>query len=268
MLGLKEGSLHLSKFSIDYIAFGRGNRPLIMIQGLNTNGIKGAGCGLALMYRIFAKSHRVYLFDRRPDVSGGITVSEMSDDIAEAMDILGLRDADILGVSEGGMIAQYLAIERPDLVNRMVLALTVCRSNDTVEKTIGKWISPTEKEDYKALVSDMAERMYSEKYLKAYRPLLPILTLAQKPKDKARFISLAKSCLSCDTYQRLDKIKCPTLVIGAREDRVVGVNSSIELAKGIGCELYIYEHLGHAAYEEARDFNRRVLDFFNRDQKD
>ena len=263
MLRLKEGSLQLSKFSIDYIAFGKGERPLIMIQGLNTNSIKGAGLGLALMYRIFAKSHRVYLFDRRPDLSGGVTVREMAHDVAEAMDVLGLRDADILGVSEGGMIAQYLAIERPDLVHRMVLALTVCRNNDTVEKAIDKWVQLTEKEDYRALVCDMAERMYSEKYLKAYRPLLPLLTMAQKPKDKERFIALAKSCLSCDTYGSLNKIKCPTLVIGAREDKVVGIEGSIELAEKIGCELYIYEHLGHAAYEEAGDFNKRVLDFFN-----
>ena len=263
MLRLKEGSIELSKFNIDYIAFGKGERPLIMIQGLNTNGIKGAGLGLALMYRIFAKSHRVYLFDRRADVSSGITVREMAQDVAEAMDMLELRDADILGVSEGGMIAQYLAIERPDLVHRMVLALTVCRNNDTVEKAIDKWVQLSEKEDYKALVCDMAERMYSEKYLKAYRPLLPLLTMAQKPKDKERFITLAKSCLSCNTYDNLYKIKCPTLVIGAREDKVVGVNGSIELAEKIGCELYIYEHLGHAAYEEAPDFNRRVLDFFN-----
>ena len=41
--------------------------------------------------------------------------------------------------------------------------------------------------------------------------------------------------------------------------------SSNELAEKIGCELYIYEHLGHAAYEEAGDFNKRVLDFFNKD---
>ena len=147
----------------------------------------------------------------------------------------------------------------------MVLALTVCRNNGTVEQAIDRWVDLTEKEDYKALVCDMAERMYSERYLKAYRPLLPLLTMVQKPKDKERFITLAKSCLSCDTYDDLDKIKCPTLVIGAREDKVVGIEGSIELAEKIGCELYIYEHLGHAAYEEAGDFNRRVLDFFNKD---
>ena len=40
------------------------------------------------------------------------------------MDALGLRGADIFAVSQGGMIAQHLAADRPDLVRRMVLAVT------------------------------------------------------------------------------------------------------------------------------------------------
>ena len=49
----------------------------------------------------------------------------MALDIAAAMDTLGIKNADIFGVSQGGMIAQYLAIDRPDLVNKLVLAVTL-----------------------------------------------------------------------------------------------------------------------------------------------
>ena len=34
------------------------------------------------------------------------------------------------------------------------------------------------------------------------------------------------------------------------------------LAEKLGCKLHIYEDLGHALYEEADDFNHRVLNFF------
>ena len=44
---------------IDYITFGRGEKPLLMIQGLNTRGIKGAADSLAYMYRIFTKKYKV-----------------------------------------------------------------------------------------------------------------------------------------------------------------------------------------------------------------
>ena len=41
--------------------------------------------------------------------------------------------------------------------------------------------------------------------------------------------------------------------------------ASRELADQLGCELYLYENLGHAAYEEAKDFNARVLEFLKRE---
>ena len=42
---------------------------------------------------------------------------------------------------------------------------------------------------------------------------------------------------------------------------MVGGIASSEIAEKLGCEIYMYEKLGHAAYEEAKDFNQRVLDF-------
>ena len=263
LYGAKELKLTASGMQFDYIRFGSGKRALIMIQGLNTRGIKGAALSLAYMYRIFAKEYTVYLFDRRPVVYDGITVRDMAADIASAMDTLGLRNADVFGTSQGGMIAQYLAIDRPDLVRRLVLAVTLSRNNDTVKQVVGDWIEMAERGDMKRFVLDMAEKMYSETYVRKYRPLMPLLTILQKPKDVKRFVILAKSCLSCDTYDILDKIKCPTLVIGGKQDKVVSGVASEEIAEKLGCRLHMYDDLGHAAYEEAQDFNQMVYDFLS-----
>ena len=261
---VKEDILKISNTTIDYISFGTGKKNLIMIQGLNTGRIKGAGLSLAFMYRIFAKDYTVYLFDRRPNIWEGITVRDFAKDIASAMEELQIESADIFGVSQGGMIGQYLAIDRPDLVHKLVLAVTLSKNNDIVKSVINGWISMTEQGDIKGLVTDMAYKMYSEEYLKRYKPLLPLLTILQKPKDMNRFILLAKSCLTCETYEELDKIKCPVFVIGGKQDKVVGENASEEIADRLKCEMYLYENLGHAAYEEAKDFNKRVLEFLRK----
>ena len=263
LYGAKELKLTANGMQFNYIRFGSGKKPLIMIQGLNTRGIKGAALSLAYMYRVFAKEYTVYLFDRRPVVYDGITVRDMAADIASAMDALGLKNADVFGTSQGGMIAQYLAIDRPDLVRRLVLAVTLSRNNDTVKRVVGDWIEMAERGDMKRFVLDMAEKMYSETYVKKYRPLMPLLTILQKPKDVKRFVILAKSCLTCDTYDILDKIKCPTLVIGGKQDKVVSGVASEEIAEKLGCALHMYDNLGHAAYEEAQDFNQMVYDFLS-----
>lgn len=235
---------------------------MIMLQGLNTRGIKGASLSLAWMYRIFAKEYTVYLFDRRENLPKDVTVRELAADVAAAMDALDLSKADILGVSQGGMIAQYLAMDRSDLVDKMVLAVTLSKNNPTVETVLENWISMTEQGAWSDLVEDMAVKMYSTAYVRRYRPFMKLLTLLQTPKDVPRFLTLTRACLTCDTYGQLDKIQCPVLVIGGGQDLLVTGEASVEIAEKLGCQLYMYEDLGHAVYEEASDFNKRVLAFF------
>ena len=259
----KQLTLTIENTINDYISFGTGTKNLIMIQGLNTNGISGSAIALATMYRMFAKDYKVYLFDRRRDISDNITVRELASHIAEAMDALDIRTADIFGVSQGGMIAQYLAIDRPDLVNKLVLAVTSSKNNETITAVIENWIHMTEKEDWKNLISDMALKMYSDTYMNRYKMMMPLLTAMQKPKDPKRFVTLAKACFTCNTYEELNKIKCPVFVIGGTKDKIVTGEASKEIAEKLGCEIYMYEDLGHAAYEEAKDFNQKVLGFLN-----
>ena len=263
---VQERLLVLPDMEMDYITFGRGTKPLVMIQGLNTRGIKGAGLGLAWMYRRFARDYKVWLFDRRKDLRTGVTVEDLAQDLAAAMDAMGITQADVLAVSLGGMVGQELAIQRPDLVGKLVLAVTLSQNNDTVEQVIRRWVRMTEAGRWKSLVRDMAERMYTPAYFRRYRPFLPLLTILQKPRDPKRFLKLAQACLTCDTYDRLDKITCPVLVIGGGQDRVVTAQASEELSEKLGCELVLYEDLGHAAYEEAKDFNQRVYDFFAKEE--
>ena len=49
---------------------------------------------------------------------------------------------------------------------------------------------------------------------------------------------------------------------GLAEDKTVGVKASYEMKDKIkDSELYIYKGLGHAAYDEAKDFNGRIYEF-------
>ena len=71
-----------------------------------------------------------------------------------------------------------------------------------------------------------------------------------------------QACLTCHTYEELNRITCPVLVIGGGQDQIVSGEASEELAQRLNCQIYMYEELGHAIYEESADFTRRVVDFF------
>ena len=258
---LKESSLQLDNTSLDYAVFGEGTKPLVIIPGLTLRDVKGAGWSLAYMYRIFAKDYRVYVFDKKKVITEECTIKNLADDLAHAMKQLEIQNAHIFGVSQGGMVAQYLALDYPELVDKVVLGVTLSRNNPTVEAVIANWVRLSEQNDFEGIVADMMEIMYSESYVKKYRWLFPILTKLSKPKDMTRFMTLAKACLTCDTYERLKNITCPVLVLGGKQDQIVTGEASAEIAEKLNCELYMYEQYGHSAYEEAADFNKRIFDF-------
>ncbi len=247
---------------IDYVRFGKGKKPMLIIPGLNTRDVKGAGFGLWYMYRMFAKDYTVYCIDRRRDVPEGITTRQIAEDYAAAMKALHIENAYVFGVSHGGMIAQYLAIEHPELVKKLVLAVTASRVNDTIRSCISRWVDMTQRKDYKALNIDTMQTMYSAEYNRRNKLLIAIMAAALKPANPLKFIRLAKSILTADTYERLNEIHCPVLVLGGKLDQVTTAVGSEEIAAKLGCHIYMYDNLGHAAYDEGKDFNKRVFDFF------
>lgn len=261
ILPVKKLRLDIGSSTLDCLRFGSGEHTLVMLPGLSVKGVWEAAFPLAWMYRMFTGRYTVYVFDRRALVPKACTIRDLAEDTARAMAQLGLSQADVFGVSQGGMIAQELAIRHPGLVRRLALAVTASRSNETMERAISRWVELAQREDWPAFTVDMMERMCSGTYIKKFRWLFPLLSRMGKPKDSGRFTALAQACLTCDSYWELHKIACPVLVIGARQDQVLTGRASEEMAERLQCEIYMYEGLGHAAYDEARDFNQRVLEF-------
>ncbi len=261
----KNGSARISSGQMDYVVFGKGMDCLVMIPGLGDgfHTVRGLAAALAVTYRMYAKNYKVYMFSRKNHLEKGYSTKDMARDTAEAMEMLGITRAKVLGVSQGGMIAQHLAADYPYLVEKLVLAVTLAKADEMTKKVLEHWIRLAEQEDYKTLMIDTAEKTYTEKYLRKYRLLYPLLGMMGRRKDFRRFLIQAESCLWHDSSEELWKIMCPVLVIGGGKDKIAGRDASVRIAEKIrDSELYIYEELGHGAYEEAKDFHYRIMRFF------
>lgn len=260
----KNGEVIVGGTKMPYASFGHGERVLIIIPGLSDGlaTVRGKALLLAQPYRGFLERFTVYMFSRRDEMPSGYSIRDMAADHAEVLYQLGIRKTSVLGVSQGGMIAQYLAIDHPELVERLVLAVTSPRVNELIEECVNDWIGFAERGDHKTLMIDTAEKGYSESYLAKYRRIYPVIGTIGKPKSYDRFLVNARAILGFDASEELAQITCPTLILGGEEDRTVGIQASRELKERIaGSELYVYPGLGHAAYEEAKDFNQRVFLF-------
>ena len=264
MLQAKNCYLDLPTGTQDYIRFGNGPKTLVMIPGVGDGlkTVKRMALPFAFLYRSLAKSFTVYVFSRRRELSPGMTTRSMAEDLNSAMEALGLSSAAVVGVSQGGMIAQWLAIDHPNKVEKLVLTVTLSRPNATAEDVIARWMEMADHGDYRGIMLDTAERSYSEKRLKQTRLEYRFLGSIGKPRSFDRFRIQAASCVTHDAYDLLDRITCPTLVIGGKEDKIVTGQASVEIAGRVpDCELFLYDGLGHGLYEEAPDFIARVAAF-------
>ena len=265
----KNDTVTIEKGQMDYLAFGRGEKVLILIPGLGDGfkTVKGMAFPFSVLYRKIGSEYRVYSFSRRRNIAEGHTVKDMAEDLYLAAKALGIERAHIVGVSLGGMIAQQLAAEHTDFAEKLVLTVTTDKMEEEYCTVIKRWMEMAERGDYAGIMTDTAERSYSEAYLKTARLMYGVITRVGKPKSFERFLIQAQACLDHDASGLLDKISCPTLILGGMKDKIAGPQASFRLSEGIkDAKLYMYETYGHGAYEEAKDFQDRLLEFLNQEE--
>jgi pimeloyl-ACP methyl ester carboxylesterase len=168
-----------------------------------------------------------------------------------------------MGVSQGGMVAQYLAAEHPEKVEKLILVVTAPYANDVAKNAVSGWIDMAKRGEHEALMTDTAEKMYSKKYLYKYRKISSIVASFTKPDNYERFFANANAILNFDARGELEKIKCQTLILSGNDDNTVGNDAPRELKAGIpNSDMFIYNGLGHGIFEEeSKDFYGKVFDF-------
>lgn len=260
----QNGRVKIGDTDMYYVSFGYGSKALIVLPGLSDGltTVKGKALLLASPFKRFFKDYTVYMFSRKNKMPEGYSIRDMAADQAKVLKKLGITKASVMGVSQGGMIAQFLAIDHPELVEKLIIVVSAPEVNETIHSAVSTWIKMAQKGDHQGLMINTAERAYSQKYLKKFRKFYPVIGMVGKPRNYDRFFVNAKAILEFHASEELNKIVCPTYIIGGDDDRTVGASGSYEMKEKIErSEMYIYKGLGHAAFDEAKDFYSRVYDF-------
>ena len=266
MSSTKGKTLYFNEKSMDYVTFGKGNQHLVIIPGLGDGlqTVKGMAIPLSITYRILAECYKIYVFSRINELRQGYTTRDMAADVAEAMEVLNITSAYVMGISQGGMIAQWLVADFPEKVQKLILAVTTAKPSQLARDRIDHWQKLSQSGNFKHLMLDIAKHSYTQKSYQKWRLLYNIMGRLGRIKDENRIAIQSQSCLEHNSLEVLKEIQCPTLVLGALEDDVIGVDGSKELAKAISdCQLLILKHSGHALYEENKAFQEAVCGFVN-----
>ena len=99
---IKTGSISIGESEMQYVVFGKGTRPLVILPGLSDGlrTVKGTGLMLWYQYRKFARAFQVWVFSRKNKLKSQMTTREMAKEQAMAMDKLKLNKACIMGISQ------------------------------------------------------------------------------------------------------------------------------------------------------------------------
>lgn len=246
-----------------YTVFGHGPKTLVILPGVSVTPVYFSAAGIATAFAEFEDDYTVYVFDRIDDLKPGHLTEEMAEDTVRAIKALGLKDIYLFGTSHGGMMAQYVAEEYPELVKKLAVCSTLPRQNETSRKTFAKWVELAGKDGMEELNRDINLHVYAPWYYKKFEAVFKELEKVGTAHDRERFGIMSEACLEFNRFDELKKIKCPTAVFGAWEDSVLGYEGSIEIAQALACPLVIKSAYGHAVYDENAGLKGEVKKFFD-----
>jgi 3-oxoadipate enol-lactonase len=247
--------------SIDYDVQGEGP-PLLLIGGL--------GFGRWAWFRqvpTFSRHFETITFDIRGerDLKGG--VADIVTDVVALLEHLRVKKAHVLGTSLGGFVAQELALERPDLVDQLVLVCTSWGRGGP--ETMSPWaladmiglpsLNPEKavRQGLEAATSDAYRAERPEEFEQIVR-----WRLADSP-SLSTYYEQMRAGASFDVSRAVGRITSPTLVIHGSEDRYVPASNAVALAEAIpGSKLRVLDDAGHLVFiERYADVNREVVTF-------
>jgi len=202
---------------IAYRVDGEGE-PLVLVHGVGGDGGMWDGVVAALPPRF--RTIRVDL--RGHGHSGLITapcsVQDLARDVTDVMDALGVGAASIAGFSLGGLIAQAIALESPDRVNRLALVATVAGRTPEEQARSAARIEVVREKGLAAIAAGNREFWFSDAFRRDHPDLVEARVRQFMACDPVSYLHAFAVFAKGDFVDRLGEIRAPTLVVAGEFD--------------------------------------------------
>ncbi len=252
---------------INYELSGEGEGVLLIM------GYRMPGAAWRFQVPTLSERYRVCTYDNRgvgPSEAPGKawSMAELAEDAHRMLDTLGWARAHVVGVSMGGMIAQELAITRPERVRSLSLIATHPGGLGRVPASGGlrRFVRASvgrNKDRGRATAELLFPRAFIESTDRSWFEEVLRADFAVRVSPRALRAQLA-AVMRHDTRGRLDRISCPTLVVKPAQDLLIRPSMSDRLARGIpGARLEVFEEAGHGLVRQsAARLNPLLMEHF------
>jgi pimeloyl-ACP methyl ester carboxylesterase len=204
------------------------------------------------------------------------SVAGMARDAASLIDALGLEQVDLFGFSMGGYVAQQIAVDRPELVRRLLLVGTGPRGGDGMAQLapdtaplFGKIYQPQDLMWLPIFFSPSApSQAAGRRFLERIRARTEDRDAPVSAATVAAHSAAARKwgAPSPGSFDYLKEISNPVLVVNGSNDIVVATINSYILQQNLpNAELILFPDSNHGShFQFTEPFNRYAIEFLDR----
>ncbi len=214
--------------------------------------------------------YRILRYDNRghggtPPVPGPYTIGTLAQDVVGLLDALGIAKASFCGLSKGGMVGQWLGINAPDRVERLVLSNTASHFpdkemwRDRLEMAKGQGIT--------AIAEASIRRWFTPGYL-ARKDTAPTIDWVRRFINETTlegYLACSVAIRDMDFRAELPQIRVPTMVInGEKDPATLPEYGELIAAKVPGAKLAVIADAAHLSNIEQPDaFTETLVGFLS-----
>jgi aminoacrylate hydrolase len=245
--------------------------PLLLVSGLG-----GLGAFWAPLVPKLAERFTVVTHDHRGTgqssrTEGTYSIEGMAADVLDLMRHLDIQRADFVGHSTGGAIGQVLALDTPQVLDRMVLSQSWAAADGWFKLLFEARMAAYEQGGPRLYAALTFLFGYPPDWVSAHGAAVEAgLAAAEGDTGPASILpSRIKALLAFDRRAELARITTPTLVIGVRDDLITPYMQSEALHQLIpGARLRMFSAGGHFFPRvEPESFLTTVGGFLRRDKE-
>ena len=248
---------------IHYLLEGRSGPPILVFS----NSLGADYSMWDAQAREFRKKLSVLRYDTRghgqsPPTPGPYSIELLGRDVLAMLDALDLDRVHFCGLSMGGMIGMWMALNAPERLNKLVLSNTAAKIG-TVEGWNAR-IEAVQKNGMKSLASAILERWFTPSFRqKAPETMANVLKMLEETNPDG-YVACCAAVRDFDCREQLSKIRTPTLVIAGAHDSATPPADGRFLAQQIPAARYLELSAAHLSNIEAQDqFNNELAAFLN-----
>lgn len=206
------------------------------------------------------------------------TIAGMAEHALAFLDALHLTRCDVLGYSLGGMIAQQMAQDRPEIFRRMILVATAPRGGEDImhleKPSLARYLNDPNLRGYAVLGkiffastdSSQAEAdAFIKRLMRRTQEREPVSGTAVAQAQMAAFREWESR--TADRFTTLKNIRQPTLVANGVHDEMIPVRNSYWLSENLpNAVLMTYPDAGHGSLFQFHEaFTRQATAFLASD---